>query len=71
MADYRYMAVVVDENNVKDPEAPVRIIEKDVPRPGIGEALVRIFLRPVSAACISRPRAYELRSLQRHVNNVA
>ncbi len=54
MADRPYKAVVVDEKNVKAPEVPVRIIEKDMPRPGKGEALVRIFLRPVGAAYISR-----------------
>ena len=54
MADHRYKAIVVDEKNVKAPEVPVRIIEKDMPRPGSGEALVRIFLRPVRAAYISR-----------------
>ena len=48
MADRRYKAVTVDEKNVNAPDEPVKIIEKDIPRPGNGEVLVRVFLRPVS-----------------------
>ena len=48
MAAKRYKAVAIDEKNIKAPDEPVKIIEKDMPRPGSGEVLVRIFLRPVS-----------------------
>ena len=60
MADHRYKAVVIDEKNIKAPDEPLKIIEKAIPRPGRGEVLVRVFLRPVSAAqCPDTPaRAY-------------
>jgi len=50
MAAKRYKAVAIDEKNVKAPDEHVKIIEKDMPRPGNGEVLVRVFLRPVSVA---------------------
>jgi len=50
MAAKRYKAVAIDEKNIKAPDEPVKIIEKDMPHPGSGEVLVRIFLRPVSVA---------------------
>ena len=55
MADQRYKAVAVYEDNIRAPDVQAKIIEKDMPRPGKGEALVRIFLRPVSAAYHRRP----------------
>lgn len=50
MAGARNVSVVMDETKKKNPEEPLRIIEKYIPSPGPGQALVRIFLRPVSSS---------------------
>ena len=59
MAGARSVAVVMDETKKKNPEEPLRVIEKDIPSPGPGQALVRIFLRPVSPSSTD----YEVRSI--------
>lgn len=50
MTGNRYTAVVVNERNLKNPDEPLEVIEKDIPSPGAGEVLVRITLRPVSTS---------------------
>ncbi len=60
MAAKRYKAIAIDEKNVKAPDEPVKIIEKDMPRPRNGEVLVRVFLRPVSVACNDVPVARQM-----------
>ena len=40
-------ALLVPESNSKNPDATVNVGEKDIPKPGRGEVLVRITLRPV------------------------
>ena len=47
MAGAHSVAVVMDETKLKNPEQLLRVVEKDIPSPGPGQALVRIFLRPV------------------------
>ena len=49
MAGARNVSVVMDETKKKNPKEPLRVVEKDIPSPGPGQALVRIFLRPVSS----------------------
>ena len=56
MEGARSVAVIMDESRIKRPEEPLRIIEKDIPSPGPGQALVRIFLRPVSLIVVRMTR---------------
>ncbi|KAK9909308.1 hypothetical protein WJX75_000309 [Coccomyxa subellipsoidea] len=44
----KQVALLVPESNRKNPDAKVDIGEKDIPKPGPGEVLVRISLRPVN-----------------------
>lgn len=46
----KQIAVFTTESNRKKSDALVQVGEKDIPKPGTGEVLVRITLRPVRLA---------------------